>query len=145
MVMRKIYIIDNISSIVDFFSDFLSLKGYQIAVANDVEMFARNYSGFNPDLIIFDTDMPRSESYKFASLKASNLGLMHLPTILLTGFVNEAKINGFAYINNSEFLSKNSSNSQILKKIENIIERSHPESKAVYGFQNLGPAFSINH
>ena len=143
--MRKIYIIDNISSIGDFFTDFLSLKGYHIAVANDVEMFARNYSGFNPDLIIFDTDMPRSESYKFASLKASKPCLMNMPTILLTGFVNEAKIKRFACINNSEFLSKNSSNCQILKKIENIIESPHPESNEVYGFQDLGHMPGLNH
>ena len=142
--MRKIFIIDNISSIIDFFSDFLSLKGYEIAVADNVEMFANNYKGFKPDLIIFDTDMPRSESYKFATLKASNPGLMDMPTLLLTGFVNEAKIKGFEFINNSEFLSKNSSNSQILRKIEDIIKNSHPESNAVYGFQNLEQVSGLN-
>ena len=143
--MKKIFIIDNISSIIDLFSDFLSLKGYQVAVADNVDLFSKQFQNFNPDLVIFDTDMPRSESYKFAKLKAIHPDIIDMPTILLTGFVNESKIKGFEYINNSEFLSKNSSNSQILKTIEGIIESPHPESNAVNQFQNLERMSGLNH
>jgi len=134
--VRKIFIIDNINSITDFFSDFLSLKGYKMAVADNVEDFSLRIDGFNPDLVIFDTDMPRSESYKFANLKTSNSRLIPIPTILLTGFVNEAKINGFEEIVNYEYLSKSSTNSQILKNIENLMEHSHPESNTFYNSHN---------
>jgi len=142
--MKKICIIENIDSIADFFSDYLSLKGYKIAISDNVEDFSLRFDGFNPDLVIFDTDMPRSESYKFANLKASNSRLMPIPTILLTGFVNEAKINGFEEIVNYEFLSKSGTNSQILRKIENLMEHSHPESNTSYNSRNPAEVTSLN-
>ena len=69
---------------------------------------------------------------------------MPIPTILLTGFVNEAKINGFEEIVNYEFLSKSGTNSQILRKIENLMEHSHPESNTSYNSRNPAEVTSLN-
>ena len=135
--MKRIFLIDNVSSITDFYTDFLSLKGYSIAVAADVEEFANRIKDFDPDLVIFDTDMPRSEAYKFAVLKSSNTALKYKPALLLTGFVNEAKLKGFEKIENYEFIDKQSTNSQVLRRIEELLKYTHPESNGFYRSQGL--------
>ncbi len=135
--MKKIFLIDNVDSIAEFYTDFLGLKGYKMAVSVNVEEFSERLDSFDPDLVIFDTDMPRSESYKFATLKSSNPGLKYKPTLLLTGFVNEAKIKGFEQIENYEFLDKRSTNSQILRRIESLLQHTHPESNGFYRSKDL--------
>ena len=79
--MKKIFLIDNSDSIADFYRDFLGLKGYKIAVSVNVKDFSERLDSFDPDLVIFDTDMPRSESYKFSLLKSSNTRLISKPPI----------------------------------------------------------------
>lgn len=142
--MKKIFLIDNVDSIADFFSDFLGLKGYKIAVSGNVEDFSKRLDSFNPDLVIFDTDMPRSESYKFAVLRSSNTKLISKPTLLLTGFVNEAKITGFDDLKNYDFIDKSSTNSQILRRIEDLLQYTHPESNGFYGSRGLAEVPSLN-
>ena len=135
--MKKIFLIDNVSSITDFYTDFLSLKGYKIAVSANVDDFSERMKDFDPDLVIFDTDMPRSEAYKFAVLKSSDAGLKYKPALLLTGFVNEAKLKGFENMENYEFLDKQSTNSQVLRRIEDLLQYTHPESNGFYHSQGL--------
>ena len=135
--MKKIFIIDNSDSISDFYTDFLGLKGYKIAVSVNVKDFSERLDSFDPDLVIFDTDMPRSECYKFAMLKSSNTCLISKPALLLTGFVNEAKFKDFEDIENYEFIDKSSTNSQILRRIESLLQHTHPESNGFYGSRDL--------
>ena len=135
--MKKIFLIDNADSIAEFFTDFLSLKGYKIEVSENVEDFSKRLDYFDPDLVIFDTDMPRSESYKFTTLKSKNPRIRYKPALLLTGFVNEAKIKGFEEIENYEFMDKSSTNSQILRRIESLLKYTHPESNGFYRSRGL--------
>jgi len=142
--MKKIFLIDNVDSIADFYTDFLGLKGYKIAVSVNVEDFSERLDSFDPDLVIFDTDMPRSESYKFATLKSSNNRLNSKPALLLTGFINEAKIKGFEEMKNYEFIDKSSTNSQILRRIESLLQHTHPESNGFYSSRGLAEVPSLS-
>lgn len=142
--MKNIFLIDNVDSITEFFTDFLGLKGYNIEVSENVDEFSKRLESFKPDLVIFDTDMPRSESYKFSVLRSLNTSLVSKPTLLLTGFVNEAKITGFDDLKNYEFLDKSSTNSQILRRIEGLLQYAHPESNGFYNSRGLAEVQGLN-
>lgn len=145
--MKKIFIIDNLNSIVDYYSDFLRLKGYDIAVATSVEDFFERLNDFNPDLVIYDTDMPLQESKKFTKYVFTFSGLLPAPILFLTGFKNEEKLENFKIIRNSSFLSKDSSNSKILKSIKMLVDnfKNKLDSPLTNTAQNIEQSTIYNH
>ncbi|MGI9534343.1 MAG: response regulator [Thermodesulfobacteriota bacterium] len=144
--MRKIFFIDNLNSIIDLYSDFLSLKGYKIAVATSVEDFMKRHYTFNPDLIIYDTDMPRKESSKFSDFISTFPSHLSTPVLFLTGFINESKLRNFKNIENSSFLSKNSSNVQVLKRIIMLMDKDKDSSELqiAYGIHSIEQPTALN-
>ena len=145
--MKKIFIIDNLSSIVEFYSDFLSLKGYKVAVATSVEDFKGRLNKFSPDLIIYDTDMPRQESNKFTSYILTFPDLVSTPILFLTGFINESKLKSFKEIGNSSFLGKDSSNSQVLNRVKRLMDSytNSPDSQLAYSTHSVEQTAQLNH
>ena len=145
--MKKIFIIDNLSSIVEFYSDFLSLKGYKVAVATSVEDFKGRLNKFSPDLIIYDTDMPRQESNKFTSCILTFPDLVSTPILFLTGFINESKLKSFKEIGNSSFLGKDSSNSQVLNRVKRLMDSytNSPDSQLAYSTHSVEQTAQLNH
>lgn len=130
--MKKIFLINSLSSIAELYKDYLILKGFSVEVAHNVGDFYKKLDDFDPDLVIFDTDMPVSESGKFVSLISSDDSLKKKPLLLLTGFINEEKIKGFENLESYEFLDKSSTKSQVLGMVESILQYTHPESNGFY-------------
>ena len=64
----NIAIINNIESNIEFYSNLLSLKGYRITGATSVDDFLNKLSDIEPDLVIYDTDLPSREADKFIDL-----------------------------------------------------------------------------
>ena len=132
--MKKIFIIDNLNSIIDFYADFLGLKGYEIAAATSVKDFQDMLYEFNPDLIIYDTDMPNEESKELLKFLSTFPDSTSMPILFLTGFTNESKLKIFEDIRNCSFLSKDSSNGQVLNRIKRLMDNFNKisDSKIVY-------------
>ena len=120
--MKKIFIIDNLNSIIDFYTDFLTLKGYKITGAITASDCFKRLNRFNPDLIIFDTDMPDRESREFLRLISISPVRFTTPILFLTGFISESKLKYYENIGNCSFLSKESSNIQILSRIKRLVD-----------------------
>ena len=144
--MKKIFIIDNLHSIIDFYADFLTLKGYEIAVATSVEEFMKSRNQFNPDLIIYDTDMPAKESKEFIEMISKSSDKFSIPVLFLTGFINESKLKNFENMGNCSFLSKDSSNGQILNRIKRLIDgfRNKSDSKVLQSSHGIEQTSPIN-
>ena len=119
--MNKIFLIEDLESVIDLYEDFFTLKGYELIVSKTAEEFDSKVSSSKPDLIIYDTDMPTQESDKFLQLKNSLPNLREIPLLLLTGFIDEGKINKFKNVNYTSFLNKDSSLSTINRNVENIL------------------------
>ena len=128
--MNKIIIVEDIKSVVDLYKDFLSLKGYEIVVSNTSEEFKIKTKFFQPELVIFDTDMPTNESQKFLEFIKNYKKLSDIPILLLTGFVDQKKIEKFRSIANAEFLNKNSSPRLVFKSIKKLIEFNKPSKSS---------------
>lgn len=144
--MRKIFIIDNLHSIIDFYADFLSLKGYEIAVATSVEDFMKRHYQFHPDLIIYDTDMPAKESKEFIEMVSKFPDKFSIPVLFLTGFINESKLKNFESMGNCSFLSKDSSNGQVLNRIKRLMDgfRNKSDSKVMHNPRGIEQTSVIN-
>ena len=133
--MREIFIIDNIDSNIEFYSNLLTLKGYKITAASSVDEFFRKTYEIEPDLVIYDTDMPRNEADKFLRLMTKLSRFSATPVLFLTGFVSDIKISCFKNLRNSEFLSKDSPNKRVLDRVNFLMGRNGEDDGL---FSNMG-------
>ena len=108
------------------------------------DFFSKVYE-IDPDLVIYDTDMPRNEADKFLILMTKFPRLSAIPVLFLTGFVSDTKISCFKNLRNSEFLSKDSPNKRVLDRINFLMGRNGEDDGL---FSNMGhgeKATDINH
>jgi len=80
--MKKILIIDDEKEIVDLLSDFLSQRGYAIAVAMDGEEGVRKFDTENPDIVLSDIKMPNKDGFQF--LKEVRASRKWVPIIIIS-------------------------------------------------------------
>src|SRR5262245_2297954 len=58
-VKRRILVADDVPGTVEFLSEMLAQRGYEVATAEDGEECLRRVKEFEPDLVILDSMMPK--------------------------------------------------------------------------------------
>ncbi len=88
----------------DFVCDWLILKGYDVKVSENKEVFLNILETFTPDIILMDIMMPEVIDMDLYKKIKENTKVAQSPIIFLTGFIDDAmnetmlKVGGVGYL-----------------------------------------------
>ena len=104
--MAKILIIDDDPDICRLLSQFLSLRGYEVASACNGSEGLIAATSFNPDLIICDLDMPELDGQGVISALRQDQRLSEVPVIVFSGTPDRGRIRGSMNSGGDDYLTK---------------------------------------
>lgn len=88
--MKKILLIDDEIEAVNLLSNFLTLRGYDIAVAFDGEEGLRKFDLEKPDIVLCDIKMPRKDGFQF--IKELRAAKGWVPIIMISALTESVNI-----------------------------------------------------
>ena len=121
--MAKILVIDDEKEIVNLYDYFLSKQKFKVLTATNGEDGLNIAKKEIPDLILLDVMMPGMDGGEIAQILLKNLRTKNIPIIFLTGIITqEEEAEDQKGIGRRLFLSKASKISEVLKKINEVLE-----------------------
>lgn len=84
---KRLFIVDDDSSVRDALKNILEQAGYDVAVAQDGNEALSRINQASPDLLILDLNMPRVDGWDVLEELSSNQPL--LPVIVITGMYDQ--------------------------------------------------------
>lgn len=102
--MKKILIVDDQSEVREFLSDFLTLKGFAVALASNGKEALDVFDSEHPDAAIVDVEMPVMNGLQF-SKKILTLK-QNFPILIITAFLKKYEENDFLDIGVHSVLQK---------------------------------------
>ncbi len=117
---KTVFIIDDSSVMLMSVKQTLEMAGYQVATAKDgLEAFNRLKTGFKPDLIITDINMPNMNGLEF--IKNARTLLRFTPILALTTESQAAKRDEAKRLGATGWLVKPVSGPELLKVIKQVL------------------------
>src|SRR3989344_5677897 len=104
--MAKILIVDDNGQIRNMYSQVLSVRGYQVAVAGDGLEAVAKISSEMPDLILLDVMMPKLSGMKVLEAVRANAKTKSIPVVMFTNLANEADAKRAKELGVSKYLIK---------------------------------------
>ncbi len=129
--MKKIYLVDDDSDIIESLTLILETQGYTISSQSDEIDIVDNIKNFAPDLVILDVMFPEDDEagFKIARKLRADDDVKNIPVIMLSG-VNEEGVFPGKFTNRdiddsflpiSEFVEKPINPDLLLEKIHKFI------------------------
>jgi len=88
--LPRILVVDDNPSIAGLMSQLLTLRGYEVVTAADVEQAEAELRRQSPDLILSDVRMPGRSGYEFCRVVKSDPATRLIPFVLITGLSDTA-------------------------------------------------------
>ena len=104
--MAKILIVDDNGQIRNMYSQVLSVRGYQVAVAGDGLEAVAKIGSEMPDLILLDVMMPKLSGMKVLEAVRANAKTKSIPVVMFTNLANEADAKRAKELGVSKYLIK---------------------------------------
>lgn len=119
----RILIVDDETSDVQLITRLLSNAGYtQLGIEIDSSQAASTFEKFQPDLVILDLHMSPKDGFEV--LRELNVAIpegSYLPVLVITGDINDEARDRALSGGAMDFLSKPSSSSEILLRVQNLL------------------------
>lgn len=118
---KKILIVDDEMTTVQFLKHKLRFEGYDTAEACDGKEGLEQVAEYNPDLVILDVMMPEIDGYEVCRQVKSNENTKHIPIIMLTGKTEvESRVKGLN-IGADDYLSKPFNYEELSARVRSLI------------------------
>lgn len=86
---KRILIVDDDSSILQFLTALISSEGYEIDLAGDGFEAGIKIATFSPDVVILDLVMPSMDGFEVCRMIKNDPSTEHIKVLALTGFEKE--------------------------------------------------------
>lgn len=113
--MKDILFIEREKSNLDLYSYFQWIKDYKLVTAKSPDEGISKICFFDPNLIIFDVDIPLLETIRFLNFRRDHTRINTVPTLLLTTSTDDGKETLYKNVKNSHLIQKNCSPSFIIE------------------------------
>lgn len=113
--MKDILFIEREKSNLDLYSYFLWIKDYKLVTAKNPDEGISKICFFDPNLIIFDVDIPLLETIRFLNFRRDHTRINTVPTLLLTSSTDDGKETLYKNVKNSHLIQKNCSPTFIIE------------------------------
>lgn len=120
--MKKILLVEEKLNFVEYYTEFLLLRGYKIEVTNLQTNLLDKIELFKPDLIMFDTDIPKYKINNFID-QFTNSKYQLVPILLLTRISEVIENNIFQRVKNTDYISRTGNPWEISEKISSLINK----------------------
>jgi DNA-binding response OmpR family regulator len=115
--MAKVLIVDDSETVLDFLSQFLRLKGYEVCCAESKNELDRNFLSFHPDIILLDVRLQGEDGRVICKeIKAS---IPDIPVILISAM--ESLLENHRLCDAADIISKPFNLEEVHAKIERAL------------------------
>jgi DNA-binding response OmpR family regulator len=119
---ERILLVDDNPTNIDVLFNYLSVKGYEVLVAEDGVTALERLSFVKPDLILLDIMMPHMDGFEVCRQLQAEPETKDIPVIFITALGSvEDKITGFK-AGGVDYVTKPFQNEEILARIRNQLE-----------------------
>src|ERR1039457_1425384 len=122
--MKKILVIDDDQNLDENTAELLAIAGYSVATAVNGKLGFDIALEFNPDIIICDIMMPKTNGVAFLILIKENPATKDIPLIFMSGSAIPQYLYDSMMKNGYDFLSKPFTEKQLIDAIERSLSRS---------------------
>lgn len=117
---KKVFVVDDSATMVMSLKQSLELAGYEVETAKDgLEAFEKVKSGYKPDLIITDLNMPKMNGLEF--IKNVRTILRFTPILILTTESEASKREEAKRLGATGWLVKPVSGTELIKVLKQVL------------------------
>jgi chemosensory pili system protein ChpA (sensor histidine kinase/response regulator) len=120
-----VMVVDDSITIRTVTKNFLERHKYIVMTAKDGLDALDKLTTQKPDIILLDIEMPRMDGFQFVEKMRSQKKFSTIPIIIITFCTGEAQRNLATKLGINTFMSKPYQEPQLLKTIEDLLEKSH--------------------
>ncbi len=119
---KLILVVDDVEDNRDMYAQFLSYKGFQVALAGDGQEGFDKANQLQPDLIVMDLSLPGLDGWQTTRRLKRNERTRHIPVVALTAHAHEGVEQGARDAGCDAFVTKPCPPDELVKKILRILE-----------------------
>ena len=119
---KNILLIEDKPNFIEYYSEFLQLRGYRLEVNNLQTNLIDKIESFKPDLIMFDTDIPKYKVIDFIE-QFNNSKYQLIPILLLTRISDVIENTLFNSIKNTDYIPRIGNPWEISEKVSTLINK----------------------
>lgn len=120
---RLILIVDDVADNRDVYAQFLSFKGFKVALAGNGQEALDKASQLRPDLIVMDLTMPVMNGWEATRRLKGNISTKHIPVVVLTAHAHKDMAEGVMETGCDGFLVKPCPPDELVTEIVRILDR----------------------
>ncbi len=124
---KLILVVDDVADNRDMYAQFLSYKGFQVALAGDGQEGFDKALQLLPDLIVMDLSLPVMDGWEAIRQLKRNQSTKPIPVIALTAHAQEDVAGGAREAGCDGFLTKPCPPDELVKKIIAMLELKQEE------------------
>ncbi len=113
-------VIDDSKAVRNTLASYLKALKYDIKTASDGMQGLKTASDILPDLILVDVEMPVMNGFEFCKKLSEKPGIKHIPTIVISGIIDEAQFRKGFRAGAIDFLEKPVSQTTLAAIIESV-------------------------
>ena len=120
---RVILVVDDVEDNRDMYAQFLSYKGFQVALAGDGNEGYEKADQLQPDLIVMDLSLPGMDGWETTRRLKRNDRTKRIPVVALTAHAHESVEQGAREAGCDAFVTKPCPPDELVKKINKLLEQ----------------------
>jgi DNA-binding response OmpR family regulator len=121
-VIKKILIVEDEEDIIELLSAiFDDPEGYRVLYARDGEEALRIAQLNNPDIILLDILLPKSNGYQVCKLIKSDPAMSHTKIIMLSGMAQNSDRQKAWEAGADDYIAKPFSSTALVEKVEELL------------------------
>lgn len=120
----KVLMADDDLTLADMYKERFDVAGYKAIVCSSGEEVLTKVGEFNPDIILLDIMMPKSNGYETLSALKSDPKTKDIPVIMLTALIRDLDREKAAQLGADDFLVKSEAMpSDVIDRIEVLLSQ----------------------
>ncbi len=120
--MKKILLAENDTFLISIYANQLRKSGYSTSIARDGEIVIDRIKDISPDLLILDSDLPKTEGFSILKRLREDAGIKELKVVMLSNFFQEGNIDENTELGVIKYFSKAENTSEeIVAEIKRIL------------------------
>jgi two-component system cell cycle response regulator DivK len=120
---KLILVVDDVADNRDMYAQFLSYKGFRVALAGDgLEAFDKA-AQLQPALIVMDLSLPQMDGWETTRRLKRNQSTKHIPVVALTAHAHEGVAEGAKEAGCDEFITKPCPPDELAAKIMEMLDQ----------------------
>ena len=120
---QLILVVDDVADNRDVYAQFLTFKGFRVALASDGQEAMDKAFQLQPDLIVMDLTMPVIDGWEATRRLKRNMSTKHIPVVVLTAHAHKDMEDGVKETGCDGFLVKPCPPDELATEISRILDR----------------------